>query len=437
VFLLPFYLCNSMERFAISPYYAYLGCKTITTVRPEILAHHSLSLRQRDLLNAKLRGQKGRIMRSILSVRSLLIALVLTLGMLAFSAPSFAQVAVGISVGFAPPELPVYEQPLCPGDGYIWTPGYWAWDGEDYYWVPGTWILAPEVGFFWTPPYWGWGGSAFLFHEGYWGPAIGFYGGINYGFGYFGHGYEGGRWDNGHFFYNRTVNNINVTEIHNVYNTRVTYNTESHVSYNGGQGGINARATSEEEAAARGRHVPPVAAQTQHMEAARGNQELRASVNHGRPPIAATAKPGEFRGGVTPATSQAHYNPPAKGANNAPGSSNSRNTAVHPSDLPAHEHPAAPNTGNTKQDQKYQQQQQKLYAKQEQEHQKLQQQQDKEHQQAAKKQANDAQKQQMEQRHQQQTQQMEQKHAQETQKMVQHQQPAHEAAPPHEASPKH
>src|ERR1700758_3615126 len=99
--------------------------------------------------------------------------------MISFTA--FAQLR--ISVGFGPPALPVHEQPLCPGDGYIWTPGYWAWDeyAGDYYWVPGTWVLAPEVGFFWTPGYWGWGGSAFIFHAGYWGPAVGFYGGINYG----------------------------------------------------------------------------------------------------------------------------------------------------------------------------------------------------------------------------------------------------------------
>jgi len=105
-------------------------------------------------------------------------------------------VAIGVSVNFAPPELPVYEQPICSGEGYIWTPGYWAWDDEDgdYYWVPGTWVSAPEPGFLWTPGYWGWGGGAFVFHEGYWGPRVGFYGGINYGYGYFGHGYEGGRW---------------------------------------------------------------------------------------------------------------------------------------------------------------------------------------------------------------------------------------------------
>ena len=50
---------------------------------------------------------------------------------------------------------------------------------------------------------------------------MGFYGGIDYGFGYFGVGFVGGRWDNGHFFYNRSVVNIDVNVIHNVYNSPV------------------------------------------------------------------------------------------------------------------------------------------------------------------------------------------------------------------------
>jgi hypothetical protein len=44
--------------------------------------------------------------------------------------------------------------------------------------------LAPEVGFFWTPGYWAWGGSGFIFYEGFWGPGVGFYGGINHDYGY-------------------------------------------------------------------------------------------------------------------------------------------------------------------------------------------------------------------------------------------------------------
>jgi hypothetical protein len=348
--------------------------------------------------------------------------LVVFFGVLVFSATAPAQVVV--SVGFAPPELPVYEQPICPGDGYIWTPGYWAWDGEDYYWVPGTWVLAPEVGFFWTPPYWGWGGSAFIFHEGYWGPHVGFYGGINYGFGYFGDGFVGGRWDGGHFFYNRSVTNVNVTIIHNVYNTRIENFRVNHVSYNGGEGGINARPSSRQEQWEHERHVGPVAAQTQHIQEARNNQQLRASYNHGKPPIAATARPASFNEGVTKGTSAAHYNPPARVAGNP------TRAAVHPSDLAPHNRQEPANTGNAQRDQQYEQQRQQLNQRQEQEHQQLQQKQEQEHQQAQRQHYNQAQQQQMEQRHQQQTQQMEQRHVQEQQHVEQqhqqHQQPAHE-----------
>jgi hypothetical protein len=383
-------------------------------------------------------------------VRSVLFALVI----LVVSAGSFAQ--IGVSVTFGPPALPVYEQPLCPGEGYIWTPGYWAYDYDigDYYWVPGTWVLAPEVGFLWTPGYWGWGGEAFLFHEGYWAPVVGFYGGIVYGFGYFGRGYEGGRWEHGQFYYNRSVNNVNITNIHNVYNTTVVNNTTTinRVSYNGGNGGVNARPTPEEEAATRQRHIPPAAAQTQHVQAARGNPELRASANHGKPPVAATQKPGAFSGReVVPAKQAgAPYNPPANRAatqphantrpesnvprpgnasNNAPRPGNAENSvprpgnAGHARDLSPHTMATPPSTGSQKLDQKYQQQQQKLIAKQNQEHQKLQQQQEKEHQQMQQRNANEARTQQLEQRHQQQTQQLEQRHTQQQEKLQTRQQP--------------
>jgi hypothetical protein len=397
-------------------------------------------------------------MRIFHAVRVGLFALVV----LTLSAASFAQVNIAIRIG--PPALPVYEQPFCPGEGYIWTPGYWAYnyDYDDYYWVPGTWVLAPEVGFLWTPGYWGWGGDRFIFHDGYWGPRVGFYGGINYGFGYFGNGFEGGRWDHDRFFYNRSVTNVNVTNIHNVYNTTVVNNvTVNRVSYNGGQGGIEARPTSEQEAAARERHIGPVAAQNQHLQAARGNQELRASFNHGKPPIAATPKPTEFSGReVMPAKEAgapyrapenrsgevAHGNPAAPRPGNEaergnspvprPGTEGERGTPAaarpggevprppaHAKDITPHQQMAAPNTGNAKLDQKYQQQQQKMYAKQQQDHQKLQQKQEQDHQRMAQQQANAAHNQQMEQKHQQQTQKMEQRHVQQQQHMEQKQQP--------------
>jgi hypothetical protein len=362
--------------------------------------------------------------------------------MLALSAASFAQIGVSITIG--PPPLPVYEQPPCPGEGYLWTPGYWAYDydDDDYYWVPGTWVLAPEIGFFWTPGYWVWEGGGFLFHEGYWGPVVGFYGGINYGYGYFGEGYEGGRWDHGHFFYNRSVNNVNVTVIHNVYNTTVINHTENRISYNGGNGGINRRPTPQEEAAAHERHIAPVAVQIQHVQAARAERELRASVNQGKPPVAATPKPGAFRDRAVVPAKQAGgpYNPPARrapaqqrGANtpaprpesNAPQNNVPRpGNAVHPRDLPPAERPSAPNTGSPKADDKLQKQQEKLFAKQEQERQKLQQKQEQDHQRLEKQKADAARQQQMEQRHQQQTQQLQQKHEQQQQKLQRREQPS-------------
>jgi flagellar biosynthesis GTPase FlhF len=256
---------------------------------------------------------------------------------------------------------------------------------------------------------------------------VGFYGGIAYGFGYFGHGYEGGRWDNGHFFYNRSVTNVNVTNIRNVYNTTVINNnstTVNRVSYNGGQGGISARPTAEEEAVAREPHVPATAVQTHHAQAAFTNPQLRASVNQGRPPIAATPKAGAFndRAAVGAREAGGPYRP----ENNVP---RPPNETVHAKDLPSVPRPASPNTGNPKLDEKYQQQQNNLYAKQEQEHQRLQQQQERDHQQLDRQNASQAQRQQVEQRHQQQTQQMEERHTQQQERLQARQQPSRGGQP--------
>jgi WXXGXW repeat (2 copies) len=380
--------------------------------------------------------RKGTIMRKLFSIRAFLIASAL----LVLSSVAGAQVRVGVVVNFAPPEIPVYDQPVCPGDGYIWTPGYWAWDGDDYYWVPGTWVMPPEVGFLWTPGYWGWGGQGFAFYEGYWGPVVGFYGGINYGFGYFGHGYEGGRWDHDHFYYNRSVNNINVTEIHNVYNTTIVNRNGTRVSYNGGNGGITARPTAQEEAAAHERHVAATAAQSQQIAQARADKQLRASVNHGKPPVAATPKAGAFEDhGTAPAREGGRYMPPAENHESQPAASSSPRptTIVHPSDIPKAEARPAPNTGDPKLDKKYQQQQEKLDKQQEQARTKLQKTQDSEHQKLEKQQANEAKKQQTEQKHSQQTQKLMQKQTQEQQHLQSHQAPPPHPAPSAPARPPH
>jgi hypothetical protein len=367
-------------------------------------------------------------------IRSIRVVVLFAFMTLIMTSAAFAQLR--ISVTFGPPALPVYEQPVCPGEGYIWTPGYWAWDDDDgdYYWVPGTWVLAPEVGFLWTPPYWAWVDGGFVFYEGYWGPEVGFYGGINYGFGYFGEGFEGGRWQGSQFYYNRSVTNVNVTNIRNVYNTTVVNNTTTvnRVSYNGGNGGVNARPTPQQEAAMHERHLPPATAQTQQVQAARRNPELRASANRGKPPIAATARPGTLSGQGVVAARQAGapYNPPAnRGAGRSRPDNGRPATAVHPNDLPPMEHPSPPNNGASKMDKKYQQEQEKLQAKQEQDRQKLQQRQEKEHQRLAQQNADANKRQQMEERHQQQTQQLQQRHEEQRQTLQQQHRPPEQQQP--------
>jgi YXWGXW repeat-containing protein len=394
-------------------------------------------------------------MLNLSSVRSLLFALAV-LSVVVLGMPTTSSAGVIFSVSFGPPPLPVYEQPYCPGEGFIWTPGYWAYDYDfgDYYWVPGTWVRAPRVGYYWTPGYWAWFGNRYVFYEGYWGPQIGFYGGINYGYGYFGNGYDGGRWERGRFFYNRSVTNVNVTTIHNVYNTTVINRTTvNRVSYNGGNGGISARPTRQQETFARQRHLAPVADQTQHRQLARVDREQRASVNHGRPAIAATARPRDFKDRVPAREAGGAYNPPANRAPsdqrgnrreaqrvennqqanragqraennqqvNRPGqrpaneqrnqdwrrpntnNSNERPpSAVHPTDRPRNERPAPVNTGDARREQQNQREQQRVNQRQEQERQRVQQNQERQNQRMEQQRANDSRRQQAEQRQQQQ-----------------------------------
>lgn len=154
----------------------------------------------------------------------------------------------------------------------------------------------PAVGFLWTPGYWGWGGSAFIFHAGYWGPRVGFYGGIHYGFGYAGIGYAGGHWAHGNFFYNRAVSNFGGTRITNVFNRKVVINRTTDISYNGGRGGVTARPNAAEHAAARERRAAPTDEQVRQRQAAAREPALRASENHGRPSLGATRGARELNG---------------------------------------------------------------------------------------------------------------------------------------------
>jgi len=192
---------------------------------------------------------------------------------------------VGVSVAIAPPAIPVYTQPYCPGPGYIWTPGYWDWNGYDYYWVPGTWVLPPRIGFLWTPGYWGYNNGLYVFNDGYWGPTVGFYGGINYGYGYGGRGYYGGRWAGNTFLYNTAVTHVNRNVITTTYADKqvVAQNTVGSRAGFNGPGGARLKPTANEQAAAKAEHVAPTSAQRSRAEAAKNDPALSAKNSKGKP----------------------------------------------------------------------------------------------------------------------------------------------------------
>ncbi len=240
----------------------------------------------------------------------------LLLALLISVIPATSHAGVFISVNFAPPVMPVYEQPPCPEPNLIWTPGYWAYGEDGYYWVPGAWVPAPYEGALWTPGYWGWRNGLYVFNDGYWGPTVGYYGGVNYGFGYMGIGFSGGEWRGHTFAYNTAIVRVNTTVIRNVYvdRTVVVHNTivnDRHVAYSGGPGGIRHEPLPQERQAMAQPHIAPTSFQQQHIQSARADRSSYFKANGGRPQNLALARP-------LPA---AHVAPPAGIHNNvAPGS---------------------------------------------------------------------------------------------------------------------
>jgi hypothetical protein len=193
------------------------------------------------------------------------------LGLAALAAlPAVAQIQ--LSVNIAPPPITVFDQPACPGDGYIWTPGYYQYGTYGYYWVPGQWVLPPGPGMLWTPGYWGFAGGAYTWHAGYWGAKVGFYGGVNYGNGYFGTGFTGGHWVGNVFQHNTAVANIDRKVVHNTYEDRsVVHEVKGPNHSFNGAGGISRQASPAEQEAARAPHQGPTPAQVSHASEAHTN----------------------------------------------------------------------------------------------------------------------------------------------------------------------
>ena len=112
-------------------------------------------------------------------------SLILAAAISTIPAASFAGVFVSIGIG-APPSLPVYVKPVAPPRAISGPPLLGlrrtipATTG-----CPAPGCSHPTQRALWTPGYWGWGEGGYLWHTGYWGRHVGFYGGVNYGFGYF------------------------------------------------------------------------------------------------------------------------------------------------------------------------------------------------------------------------------------------------------------
>lgn len=204
----------------------------------------------------------------------------------------------GVTADTPPPALQDYDQPECPQDDYLWQPGYWAYNpGGGYYWVAGTWVAPPSNGLLWTPPYWGYEGARYVFHAGYWGPEVGFYGGINYGYGYGGDGYYGGNWYGGHFRYNTAVVRVN-SRMRNVYVDRsvVRVGIRANVSFNG-PGGARNRPTERELKVANENHIRDNHQNPRAANAGNNHQNAPGGNNGGRSGNAYTPRNGNAQGG--------------------------------------------------------------------------------------------------------------------------------------------
>jgi hypothetical protein len=136
---------------------------------------------------------------------------------------------------------------------------------------------------------------------------------------------------------------VNVTVIHNYYNRTVVVNNVNRVSFNGGPNGIRARENEQERIAEHEHHIEARREQIDHEHAARADRSQWASVNHGRPAVAASGRPGDFHRDVVAARAEkANRQGPANRADRSsdrggdrPGNASPSNRNVSHNDRPA------------------------------------------------------------------------------------------------------
>src|SRR5438105_3470549 len=91
------------------------------------------------------------------------------------------------------------------------------------------------------------------------------------------------------------------------YHRAVVVNNVNRVSFNGGPHGIQARISERERIAEHEHHFEARREQIEHEHAARADRRQWASENHGRPVIAASGRPGAFKGRDVVAAREARH----------------------------------------------------------------------------------------------------------------------------------
>ena len=83
-----------------------------------------------------------------------------------FAAQSAHAQSFDLRIGTAPPPPRVVEVPP-PRHGYVWAPGYWAWERHRHVWREGHWERARR-GERYVEPAWVPDGDRYGFRRGHW-----------------------------------------------------------------------------------------------------------------------------------------------------------------------------------------------------------------------------------------------------------------------------
>ncbi len=104
-------------------------------------------------------------------MKRLLISGLIAAGAMGASSATWAQLGINLqlnvpTIQVAPPP-PQAEFVPAPRPGFVWSRGYWSWQGGQHVWVPGHWI-EEHPGQHWIPEHWAQRGPNYVFVPGHW-----------------------------------------------------------------------------------------------------------------------------------------------------------------------------------------------------------------------------------------------------------------------------